>query len=95
MRGHRFALDQSLFAAQPLNNRRFLSVESQCGEWPPAPSSSCADLFNRPDPRPRSNALPQTGLLVEAIQLDAAEVEAGNDPDHFTLVNDRQMAAAS
>lgn len=42
-----------------------------------------------------SHTLPEAGLLVEAIQFYAAEVEARNDPDYFAIVNDRQMAAAA
>src|SRR6266566_2422371 len=38
-----------------------------------------------------SNALPQPGLLVEAIQFHAAEVKTRNDPDDPTVVDNRQM----
>jgi hypothetical protein len=38
-----------------------------------------------------SNPLPQAGLLVEAIQLDAAEVQPRHDPYDPALIDNRQM----
>src|SRR6516225_5134349 len=62
---------------------------------PAAQLSSYADLHGPAAPRSPSNALPQAGLLVEAIQLKAAEVEAGNNPDDLAIVDDWQMAEAA
>jgi len=39
--------------------------------------------------------LPQTGLLVEAIEFDAAEIETRDDSHHFAVIDDRHMAIAS
>src|SRR5215471_2357751 len=44
---------------------------------------------------PSSHALPQTGLLIEAIQLNAAEIKPRNDADDFAIVDDWQMAVAT
>ena len=41
------------------------------------------------------DALPQTGLFVEAIEFDAAEIETRDDSHHFAVVDDRHMAIAS
>ena len=59
----------------------------RCGH---SPTHSVQQTGARP-----SHTLPEAGLLVEAIQFYAAEVEARNDPDYFAIVNDRQMAAAA
>ena len=62
--------------------------------------SGAAIVTFRPGSKPTqlhfsSNALPQTGLLVEAIKFHAAEIKPGNDADDFAIVDDWQMAVAT
>jgi CO/xanthine dehydrogenase Mo-binding subunit len=73
--------------------------------WPEAGGAAGTARTGRAGPRRRtacsatrivapSDPLPQAGLLVEAIEFDAAEIESRNDPHHFAAIDYRKVAIA-